>query len=89
MSGSLISVRVRKPPESFFTNANHQPLLAVTNRDLYRLNKIISARSHSFLLYSEPIYQMTSYYRDEMRSREVCYSSANEVRFMDFVMTFY
>ncbi|CRK99374.1 CLUMA_CG012597, isoform A [Clunio marinus] len=46
---------------------------------LERLNKIISARSHSFLLYSEPIYKMTTYYRDEMESRKVCYTTANEL----------
>lgn len=44
-----------------------------------RLNKAISARSQSFFLYSEPIYRMSKYYRDEMESREVCYSSADMV----------
>ncbi|CAO1411007.1 unnamed protein product [Diamesa serratosioi] len=46
---------------------------------LEKLNKIISARSHSPLLYSEPIYRMTNYYRDEMESRSVCYYSADEL----------
>lgn len=46
---------------------------------LTRLNKAISARSQSFFLYSEPIYRMSKYYRDEMESREVCYSSADMV----------
>ncbi|CAG9806070.1 unnamed protein product [Chironomus riparius] len=46
---------------------------------LEKLNKIISARSHSFLLYSEPIYRMTNYYRDEMQVRKVCYSSADRL----------
>lgn len=44
-----------------------------------RLNKAISARSQSFILYSEPIYRLSKYYRDEMKSREVCYSSADMV----------
>lgn len=55
------------------------------NRLFSRLNKIISARSHSFLLYSEPIYKMTTYYRDEMQSRRVCYSSADLVRFVNSI----
>lgn len=44
-----------------------------------RLNKAICARSQSFFLYSEPIYRMSKYYRDEMASRKVCYSSADIV----------
>ena len=44
-----------------------------------RLNRAISARSQSFFLYSEPIYRMSKYYRDEMESRNVCYSSADMV----------
>ena len=48
-------------------------------RQFYRLNKAISARSQSFFLYSEPIYRMSKYYRDEMESRSVCYSSADMV----------
>lgn len=55
------------------------PLLNLTFIVIARLNKAISARSQSFFLYSEPIYRMSKYYRDEMESREVCYSSADMV----------
>jgi hypothetical protein len=46
---------------------------------LCRLNRSICARSQSFFLYSEPVYRLSKYYRAEMESRKVCYSSADMV----------